>query len=241
MIRKLLIVFASGLVLSILCISGAWVIGGQELVTHFRDHKGGWKFKFDPDDNGPRTTRTLAFDGSRILSIDGPVDLRFTRGAKSELTVEGPQSVVNRLLWRDGKLSLDGSDNWSGGGLEVTITAPTLAGLELSGASDVDLADLDQPEFTLEASGAADVSASGKVRKLKISTSGAGDLDFEKVAVEDASVQIAGVGDVDLAATGAVSVSISGAGDVTLHRRPKVLNSSIGGMGSINHSYPGGE
>ena len=238
MIRKLLIVFASGLALSIVCISGAWVVGGQELMTHFRDHKGGWQFDFDSD-KGPRTTRTLPFDGSRILSIDGPVNLRFTRGAKAEMMIEGPQNVVDRLSWKDGKLSLGGG-NWSGG-LDVVITAPMLAGLELSGASDVDLSDLDQPEFTLDASGAADVSASGKVRKVTVNTSGAGDIDFEKLAAEDAAVQIAGVGDIDIAATGAVSVSISGAGDVTLHRRPKVLTSSIGGMGSINHSYPGGE
>lgn len=239
MIRKLLIVFASGLALSIVCISGAWVIGGQELMTHFRDHKGGWQFDFDPDKGGPRTTRTLPFDGSSILAIDGPVNLRFTRSAKAEMSVEGPQNMVDRLSWKDGKLSL-GSGNWSGG-LDVTVTAPMLAGLELSGASDVDLTDLDQPEFSLDASGAADVRASGKVRKLTVNTSGAGDLDFEKLATEDATVQIAGVGDVDIAATGAVSVSISGAGDVTLHLRPRVLTSSIGGMGSVNHSYPGGD
>ena len=57
----------------------------------------------------------------------------------------------------------------------------------------------------------------------------------------DASVDVAGVGTVDINAGGAVTAKISGAGDISLHRRPKVLSTSISGFGSIDHDYPGGE
>ena len=48
MIRKLLIVSASGLALSVLLLSGAWVVGGQELVDHF-EKDGGWNIQIDTE------------------------------------------------------------------------------------------------------------------------------------------------------------------------------------------------
>lgn len=229
MIRKLFIVFGSGLLLSVLLLSAAWVVGGDEFLKHINhEHR----------DSGPHTSRTLVFDGSRPLAINGPVNLRFTRGDKSEMIVAGPDSVISKLRWNDSRLEIADSKLWFNDSLDVTIVAPRLVALELAGASDVELVGLDQPALKIDASGAVDLNASGKVRKLDVTASGAGDLDFERVEAEDATIEISGVGDVDLSATGTVNATIAGAGDVTLHRRPKVLTSSISGVGSVDHDYP---
>jgi hypothetical protein len=241
MIRKLLIVFASGLVLSVLLLCGAWVVGGQELVDHF-EKDGGWNIQIDTDDDAtPRMTRTLPFDDSKLLVLNGPVNLHFTRGDTSQITVKGAPAVVNNLKLDGGKLTLGPGKGWQTGGLDVTITAPRLIGLELNGASDVELTGLDQPDLTIDARGAVNLDATGKVGKLAVSSRGAGDIDLGEVEAVDASVDVAGVGNVDINASGAVTAKISGAGDISLHRRPKVLSTSISGFGSIDHDYPGGE
>lgn len=237
MIRKLLIVFASGLVLSILLLSAAWVIGGNELVARVKEEHGRWRFDHHGEHHGPMTVRTLAFDSGRVLTVDAPVNLRFTRGPETQMTVEGPDRIIRRLRWKDGRLSLNGHGPWFNGPLDVTITAPALPGLVLHGASDVELIALDQPALSIDAHGAVDLEASGKVGKLYVTSHGAGDLDLADVDTGDATLEVAGVGDLDISAIGNVQASISGAGDITLHRKPGMLTSKISGFGSINHDY----
>lgn len=241
MIRKLLIVFASGLALSILLISAAWVIGGEELVTSARRDYGGWGWdredRRDGRYRGPMEMRMLTFDGDKLLTIDAPATLRFTRGADTRMAVEGPARIVRNLTWENGRLSLGNRGRWFNGPLEVTITAPQLAGLTLHGASDVELVDLDQPALTIDAYGAVDLDASGKVRRLDVSSHGAGNLDLEDVDAGDATLRVFGVGNIDVSATGRVDAGISGAGNISLHRKPASLTSKVSGIGAIDHEY----
>ena len=75
MIRKLLIVFASGLVFAIILLSSAWVIGGQDLITRI-DKEGGYTVDLDDDkDSGPQVTRSFKFMGIKTLTMDAPVTL----------------------------------------------------------------------------------------------------------------------------------------------------------------------
>jgi len=239
MIRKLLIVFASGLVLSILLLSAAWVVGGGEMVNRLRHESGdwGWHGHDSRGYHGPQATRSLIFDARKVLRIDVPASVHFTRGDTVRMTVEGPGRLIERLRWQDGRLSLGGHAPWFVGPIDITITAPQIPGLELHGASDVELIGLDQRSFTVDAFGAVDLEANGKVRTLSVNSHGAGDLDLERVEASDATVRVAGVGDVDISATGKVDAAISGAGDITLHRKPADLASRVSGFGEIRHDY----
>jgi hypothetical protein len=107
----------------------------------------------------------------------------------------------------------------------------------LNAPGEVNLSDLDQPSLTVDVHGAVDLDASGKVERLVVKSSGAGNLDLEDVEARDATVQIDGVGNIELAATGTVDAEISGAGNISLHRKPEVLTSRISGIGNINHDY----
>lgn len=236
MIRKLLIVFASGLVLAIVSLSSAWVIGGQELMA--RTGETG-RFVFNGhhrEDRGPKATKTLVFDGTQMLSIDIPVSLRFTRGEQSQMVVSGPAGVVNALKWENGALSLsDKAMHYRD--LTVTITAPQIAGLELNAPGDIELDGLDQPSLKLSVNSPASVEARGRVGTVEIDASGVGDVDFEKVEARDAKLSLSGVGGIDVSASGKVDAVVSGAGSVTLHRKPEVLNSRTSGLGSIDEDF----
>lgn len=236
MIRKLLIVFASGLVLSIVALGAAWVVGGQELMA--RIEKDG-RFSLEIDDNPrqPRTTRTLAFDGNTVLTIDVPVSLEFVRGDKTGMTVSGPAKLVDALRWENGSLTLAAGTSMQHRGIRVTITGPQIAGLILNAPGDVELRDLDQPSLRLDVRGPADIDASGRVDTLNVDTRGVGSVDLADLLARDAKASISGVGSVDLNASGRVEAEISGAGSVVLHRKPAVLASRTTGIGSIDHDY----
>ena len=55
MFRKLLIVFASGVILSIVAFSAAWLVGGDKFRQEFRENDGWhWDIGDDDDYSGPR-------------------------------------------------------------------------------------------------------------------------------------------------------------------------------------------
>lgn len=234
MYKKLLVIFASASILALVSFSAAFVFGGSELRNAFDDGNMHWTVD---DYDGPISTREFAFDAGLPLTIDVPVDLRFERGAETSMTIEGPKEVVDALAYEKGVLTLGRGSSRLGDGLRVRITAPALPGLILEAPGDVSLVKLEQDEIEVRSSGAADVDASGKVKKLVLRADGAADFDFEALETEDADVEINGAGDVDLSATGAVAIAINGAGSVTLHRKPASLKSEINGVGSVDHAY----
>lgn len=236
MLRKLLIVFASGVILSIAAFALALTLGGGNLKHEFETK--GWSFGDDDegDRNGPRKSRSFAIQSGSQLAMEVPVDMEFTRGDKAEMIVEGPADVVDRLVWENGRLSINGSARVHHG-LKVRISAPEIAGLDLDAPGDVDMRGLDQEALRINARGAIDLDASGKVNRMFVTSDGAGNIDLGKVQGRDATVRINGVGDVTIGATGLVDVEINGAGNVTLVRKPETLRSRMNGIGTVDHDY----
>ena len=131
MFRKLLIVFASGVILSVVAFSAAWVIGGDRLQKEFTDGDGwSWTIGDDDEDQGPRKSRSFTVDPGTQLAMEVPVELSFTRGDKAEMIVTGPAKVLDRLVWENGHLSIPGHVHMRHG-LKVRITAPEITGLDL--------------------------------------------------------------------------------------------------------------
>lgn len=237
MLRKLLIVFASGVILSIVAFGAAWVAGGEKLRQEITEGRAWhWHVGQDDKDQGPAGSRSFAVEPGARLAMEIPVELSFTRGDKAEMIVTGPRKVIDRLTWENGRLAIDGKFH-TFRDIKVRITAPEITGLDLDAPGEVRLADLDQETFTVRSRGAIDLDATGRVRKLFITSKGAGDIDVGQVETEDAVVRIDGVGDVTVGATNLVDVEINGAGNVALVRKPTTLRSQINGIGSIDHDY----
>ena len=237
MIRKLLIVAASALVLAILSFSIGWVVGGPAILEHI-NKEGGISVDLDDDDpKTPRATRSLPFNASQLMVIDAPVELEFTRGPEGRMTVEGPAKLVESLKIENGRLFLDHQGIVRRGGLRISITAPEIPPLELRGPGDITLIDVQQKQLKLNLAGAANVEGSGKVDMLDVNASGAGNLDFERLAATDGKINIAGIGNADLRVSGKLDANISGAGNVTLHTKPQMLTSHVSGIGSVDENY----
>ncbi|MBU6268471.1 MAG: DUF2807 domain-containing protein [Sphingomonadales bacterium] len=238
MIKKLLIVFASGLVLSIVLLSSAWVIGGPSVMEHI-NKDGDWNFGWHDDDDArtPTTTRTLVLNVNQPLEVAAPVELHYTKGENTELTVKGPQKLMDALVWENGRLSLK-NDSWMHHhSLKIEITAPRMPDLVYKGAGNIELENVDQPALALDMAGAGNIDGKGQVQTLTVRSRGAGNIDLSELAARDATVTAAGVGNVDIAATGKVEATLSGAGNISLHRKPTELTSKVNGIGSISEDY----
>ena len=256
MIRKLLIVAAGGLVVSVACLAGA-----TALVSHDLGAKGwNWSVVHDGDHvrflkgaaakPEPTLNKTLAWAGSDTLNLDLPADVDYSQGATASVTLSGPQALVDRvridgdrLYMAPGENAREGVDFTIGpdgvdahkaeGTLKVAIVAPAVSSFELGGNGDLSLHGYNQPKLNIVLSGQGDVDATGTTGALKLILSGRGSADLSSLKAKDADINVSGDGDSDVNASGNAQVTVSGNGDVRFTTRPAVLNSNITGNGSV--------
>lgn len=256
MIRVLLMIAVAGFVLSIGTLAAAIAIGGPEVVS-----RGAWGlanggfYGWDGDRWGwhgegvrhhageaeparGRATRTLAWTGGNDLNVTFPADIRYVQSeGPGEVTVTGPQSIIDRVVVRDGAVRLDGfSQHWWPHKMQVVVKAPAVNHFELAGANALEIQNYRQDKLQLDISGAAEVTATGEADEVRLDISGTGDVDLSGVKAKSARVSISGAGGATIAPTEAASLSISGMGDVKLLTHPKKLETSISGAGRIRQS-----
>ena len=200
MIRTLFIIAGAALVLCLVTVGGAVAIGGQDL----QRHGWAWTFKDDDgetvrfervrgggtDDMGPFTTRTLAWNGGETLSVDSSVNVEYVQGDAGSVVVTGPKALADRVRIEDGHIRLGDGDErvvfgWNSGNfsarserdeLKVVVTAPNVRRFVSNGSGDLAIVAFDQPSLTLDLSGSADVTASGRSDALDLTINGSGDV-----------------------------------------------------------------
>lgn len=121
----------------------------------------------------------------------------------------------------------------SGGGdlvAEPYKTAKLLA--KVSGSGDLRLNQVAADELRLEVQGSGDLVASGQATQLAIAIAGSGDVKTDGLKADDVKVSIAGSGDARVRAERTLAVSIAGSGDV-VYSGNATLSQSVAGSGSV--------
>ncbi|HET6341791.1 MAG TPA: head GIN domain-containing protein, partial [Gemmatimonadota bacterium] len=118
----------------------------------------------------------------------------------------------------------------------IEIGTPGLAGVGISGSSDVRVAGVRSPAFDADVSGSGSLHAEGSFGRLSTSVSGSGSVAGKGTA-ETIDVDVTGSGDVNLLAVRARSgrVNGSGSGDVVVHIAER-LNVSMSGSGDVRYA-----
>ena len=159
-----------------------------------------------------------------------------------------------------GALRIDRATNWllpwtRRGDVAVIITTPNVTGLQTSGASSLQMEDVvEQPELSLQSSGASelrvavavdelhaqssgasDLHVRGRASHANLRSSGASDIHAGELQTATARVQASGSSDIRITVTDSVSGQLSGAADLHLGGNPTVdVNTS--GSASIQMS-----
>ncbi len=209
-------------------------------------HGGGefWKnlddYDFDSDDGdgrrlsgaGPQTTRTLAWPGGDLLEVAIGADVVYTQGPVASVTVTGPRTTVEHMVFRNGRLTLD-TPMRDTGEVNVVMTAPDVKRFVLAGSQNLTVNGFKQDSLEATLAGSGDLTLSGAAERLKLNIAGSGDVDAGALSVADASVNIAGSGDARISPVKSADINIAGSGDVHLTTRPPSVKSSVFGSGEV--------
>lgn len=255
MIRNILVITGVGFVLALVGIGGSVALIKNDVQRHdwtwvvTDGDDGGDGFRLERGPASPDIARDIAWGGGDRLSIDLPGRVTYVQGATPGVRITGPKTVVDRVRFQDGRLTIEGDDNgdrgyirWSGSGirawsetdaLRVVVTAPAVKVFDIGDDGHLSIRDYDQPSMQLTLNGEGDVDARGETGTLTLKIFGDGDADLHRLAVTDATIESSGDGETRVGPTGRVNVDISGDGDVNLTRRPAQLEQASSGWGEV--------
>jgi hypothetical protein len=253
MTRTLVLIAFAGFILAVACIAGALALGGEALANHhwgrhwvvnWGDHHGRWTGDMKVNDSnstadGATATREIVWTGGDRIEFDVPADVQYTQSpGPAKLVITGPKDQVDRVELSGDHLQSNDDDDFDGGRIAVTMTAPDVRHFAINGDNSLTIDGYNQDDFSVDVSGNGKVSAKGKTRAAKLDISGNGDIDLSGLAAQSADAQISGSGRASMAPTDEANVSISGSGEIDLLTHPAKLSSDVSGSGRIVEGGP---
>jgi hypothetical protein len=186
--------------------------------------------------SGDLTTRTHDLDDCQAIRLECGLDIDITFGSEQRVALVMDDNLVEfyELTVRNGTLVIDADDDpRPSRDARLELVLRRLESVEIEGAGDITVEDLDGDRLTIDISGAGDIEASGEVERLDLVVNGAGDIDTRDLAAERATVTINGAGDVRVRADKACTVEINGVGDVDVYGDPDDFEKDVNGIGSV--------
>ncbi|PCI64080.1 MAG: hypothetical protein COB37_02670 [Kordiimonadales bacterium] len=174
------------------------------------------------------------------IRVKGAIELHLTAGGDQRVTIETDEDRLEGVetYVRGDTLIIDMSDKrrnyWRNVDVDVTISLPTLAGLEVMGAVDAKLMNIDSDYLEIEIKGAAEIEIEGRCGELELDVKGAGDIDAKELKCEKVEIDLKGAGDASVYATVSVDADVSGVGNIRIFGKPKEVRKSVGGFGKIS-------
>ncbi|MFN8346627.1 MAG: head GIN domain-containing protein [Spirosomataceae bacterium] len=204
-----------------------------------------------------RITRNFDLKGFDRLSLGSAFEINVTKGSHS-VKVEGRKQDIEDLEAdvNGGKLRVRYKDSHGWGRnrkrVTVTISMPTLKGLDLSGATtskisgftDLDKLDLDisgaskseiqvkAQSIVMDISGASTINLIGSANRIEGEISGATSLRAYDFQVKDAFLDVSGASSIKVSVSGKLEVEASGASSVR-YRGTASVRSSTSGASSV--------
>jgi hypothetical protein len=104
----------------------------------------------------------------------------------------------------------------------------------LEGGNDVHIAGFAGGDTKIEASGAANIEASGHLEHLSVRLAGAGNADLGNLVVDEAKVTVDGVGNVVVNPRHALDATMNGVGSIFYTGNPTRVSTRMNGFGTIS-------
>lgn len=191
--------------------------------------------------NGIITEKNFEIGDFSRIELNVPADVSYEMADRPSLSVKVDENLLEYLTVsvENGVLkigsTLSSFRNFKK--LAMTMSSSSLEKLLCNGAVDFTAnGTVRADSFDLQVNGAADVDmANLDVKEASFKVNGAGDIQVNLVDAESVSLSISGAGDADLTGKAkAVKVTISGTGDVDLTRLDyESLEKKVSGVGSV--------
>jgi hypothetical protein len=175
----------------------------------------------------------------KSISVRGPISVTVEAGRTQSLTVRGndrfvqglASEVVNgelRVYMRDKNVSTNKMDQ------RIIITMPELRAFSAEGAGEIKLDNIRGERLDVNYRGAGSMGITGRVKSFRMKAEGVGEVNTKALIANDVDIDFQGIGDVQIYAKDKLDVAVQGMGSVKYFGRPRTVNKSVAGLGSVS-------
>ncbi|MGX4642932.1 GIN domain-containing protein [Massilia sp. SYSU DXS3249] len=175
------------------------------------------------------------------INVQGPISVTVDAGAaRQSVLVRGSDRFVDNVVSEvvDGELRLrmrDKSFNTiSGEDRLVVVKVGQLRAFSVEGAGEIKLNNVRGERLDVNYRGAGRMEVNGKVNTFRMRAEGVGEVDTKALIARDADVRFQGVGDVKVYASDRLDVAVQGMGSLSYFGKPRSVNKSVSGLGSVS-------
>jgi hypothetical protein len=184
---------------------------------------------------------TAASDVRRVppftaVELAGGADVTVTAGEPRRVVVRADDNLLDRVATRvvGDRLVVDEIGSFTTETpLRVSVTAPRIDELVLSGGGLLRASNIDSRTLTVTHSGGGVVEADGSVRSLSVLLSGGGTAELAHLIARDARVRLTGAGSVLVDSTRNLSATLGGAGSIVYTGSPAHVTTHVTGSGTV--------
>jgi len=167
--------------------------------------------------SGHVITREIPASSFTRIEVSGVFDVTVTTGDQDRVTLTVDDNLVDRLdVGVSGttlRIGLKSGTTVSNATLKASVTARSLAGVSLSGASKAKL--------------------SGQLSALTAEASGASAIDAESLSLQDLTVTLSGASEATVSVDGTIAASLSGASTLRYRGSPTFTRKDVSGASQI--------
>jgi len=186
--------------------------------------------------SGIEETQSRQIEDFQRIQLSGVGDVEVQVGTPTSLEISFDNNLLEMVHTRvvDGELLIETSGHYNSKlPLLVKLTTPSLQQIKLSGVGSMELTGVDNESLEVDVSGVGTLTASGKVKDLRVQLNGTGKANLEELVADSVTVTVSGVGNAKVHATQSVKATSSGVGGITIYGNPPKVDSKSSGVGTI--------
>lgn len=174
------------------------------------------------------------------INVQGPISVTVDAGtAQQSLRVRGSDKFLNtvtsevvngelRIRMRDKNFNTNHEDQ------RILISMPQLRAFNAEGAGEIKLNNVQGERLDVNYRGAGSMEITGKVNTFAMTAEGVGEVDTKALIANNADIRFRGIGDVKVYAKDKLDVSVQGMGNLSYYGKPRTVNKSVAGLGSVS-------
>lgn len=113
--------------------------------------------------------------------------------------------------------------------IKIRVYAPNIEDLDVSGASKINLVNINNESLNIETSGASSVKIKGQTENLTLDMSGASQIEAKDLSAKQVSVDGSGASQANIFVSETLSADLSGASQVKYSGNPTEINKNTSG------------
>ena len=174
------------------------------------------------------------------INVQGPISVTVDAGtAQQSLRVRGSDKFLNtvtsevvngelRIRMREKNVNTNHDDQ------RILISMPQLRAFAAEGAGEIKLNNVQGERLDVNYRGAGSMEIKGKVNTFTMTAEGVGEVDSKALIANNADIRFRGIGDVKVYAKDKLDVSVQGMGSLSYYGKPRTVNKSVAGLGSVS-------